>query len=65
MQTCLNMYNDGTLPVWNVSIMFTELKKFKAIEINIMVSEFDYIIIFMTGASLRFFGFFLLNSSNS
>lgn len=65
MQTCLNMYNDGTLPVWNVSIMFTELQKFKAIEIDIMVSEFDYIIIFMTGASSEGFWFFLLNSSNS
>lgn len=65
MQTCLNMYNDGTSPLWNVSMMFTELQKSKAIEINIMVSEFDYVIIFMTGASQKFFGFFFLNSSNS
>lgn len=65
MQTCLNMYNNGTLPVWNVSMMFTELQKSKAIEINIMVSELDYILIFMTGVSWKFFLFFFLNSSNS
>lgn len=58
MQSCLNMYNDGALPVWNETMMFTELQKSKAIEINCMVSEFDYIITFMTGASPKLFGFF-------
>lgn len=41
-------------------MMFTESQKSKATEINIMVSELDYILIFMTGASWRFFLFFFL-----
>lgn len=57
MQTCLNMYNDGTLPVWNVSMIFTELQKIQS-NWDILVSEFNYIITFMTGASQRFFVFF-------
>lgn len=50
-QTCLNMYNNGILPEWNVSVMFPDLQKSKATMINIMISELDYILICMTGAS--------------
>lgn len=48
MQTCLKTYNNGILPEWNVSMLFPELQKSKAILINIMISEHDYILIYVT-----------------
>lgn len=45
------MYNNGISPEWNVSLMFPELQKSNVIVINTVISELDYILIGMTGAS--------------
>lgn len=42
------MTNNGILPEWNVRIMFPELQKSKAIVINIIISELDYILLCIT-----------------
>lgn len=47
----LYMYSNSMSPQWNVSMMFAELQKSKAIVINAVISELGYLLIRMTGAS--------------